>query len=173
MPQAPSPMPAGDNSRNVHQRRCHVDLQATLVFITLSPEALPEEAIAVLEEAFKRVAAETGSDVLQAQWHPGHVALHMRYRASSTLAKIVNSLKSVSSRRLGVAFPQLTVDGFWSPSYMAASCTLEDANAADRIQTYLQELSLPARAPRTLPLVLSPSRVSPLAGSKAKRTRDR
>ena len=73
-----------------------------------------------------------------------HVHLLLHYPPKMSVAKIVNSLKGVSSRLLRQYHPEIEDAYFkgvlWSPSYFAASC---GGAPLSIIRTYIQNQQTP------------------------------
>lgn len=103
-------------------------LHAHLVFVPkYRRKVISQRAFAILEEAWRRVCADLEATLLEANFEPDHVHLLVEYPPKLALARLVNSLKGVSARRLRAAdLPEvrdkLWGSHFWSPSYCAVSC---------------------------------------------------
>jgi len=98
-----------------------------LVFVTkyrrkVFTPAAPDD----LRTIFASVCADFESELIEMQGEDDHVHLLVNFPPKASIAKLVNSLKGVSSRRLRQLHPGLRRryrNGvLWSPSYFAASC---------------------------------------------------
>jgi len=89
--------------------------------------AISERAFEILRASWVEVCADFGSELREANFEPDHAHLLIDYPPKVAIAKLVNSLKGVSARRLRAQnFREVTNvlwgDHFWSPSYCAVSC---------------------------------------------------
>ena len=104
------------------------NLNAHLVFVTKYRRTVIDEAIfGVMRAAWEVVCREFECELTEANYEGDHVHLLVAYPPKVSLARLVNSLKGVSSRRVRAAqFPAITQalwgDHLWSPSYCAVSC---------------------------------------------------
>ena len=104
------------------------DLQAHLVFIPKYRRAvITERVFSILKTAWEQVCQDFGCELRETGWESDHVHLLVGYPPKVALARLVNSLKGVSARRLRAAdLPEvrkkLWGEHFWSPSYCAVSC---------------------------------------------------
>lgn len=99
-----------------------------MVFVPKYRRAIfTERAFAVLKAAWTTVCVDFECELREANFEPDHVHLLVGYPPKVSLARLVNSLKGVSARRLRQAhLPEvrgkLWGDHLWSPSYCAVSC---------------------------------------------------
>jgi putative transposase len=104
------------------------NLQAHLVFIPkYRREVITERVFALLQSAWQQVCTDFESELIESGWEPDHVHLLVAYPPKVALARLVNSLKGVSARRVRAARlaevrGKLWGEHFWSPSYCAVSC---------------------------------------------------
>ena len=104
------------------------NLQAHLVFIPKYRRAvITERVFSILKTAWEQVRQDFGCELRETGWESDHVHLLVGYPPKVALARLVNSLKGVSARRLRAAdLPEvrrkLWGEHFWSPSYCAVSC---------------------------------------------------
>jgi putative transposase len=115
-------------SSNIRSGR-HVvfNLHAHLVFVTkYRRKVLDQKILADMKNIFEKIATE--SQVILKEFNGEQDLVHMliHYPPKLSLAKLVNSLKGVSSRRLRQNWPELEEKYYkgvlWSPSYFAGSC---------------------------------------------------
>lgn len=103
-------------------------IQAHLVFVPKYRKAvISQRVFDVLRSAWEQVCSDFESKLTESGWENDHVHLLVEYPPKVALAKLVNSLKGVSARRVRAAdLPEvrgkLWGSHFWSPSYCAVSC---------------------------------------------------
>jgi putative transposase len=94
-----------------------------LVFVTKYRRGvLTEEHIDALRGVFASVCADFGAELVKMDGEDDHVRLLVAYPPHVAVARLVNSLKGVSARRLRQRYRVRTYrEHLWSPSYFAAS----------------------------------------------------
>ena len=102
-------------------------LHVHLVFVTkYRRDVLSDLANRDLKRIFAKVCRDFEAELVECDGEDDHVHLLVHYPPKVALSKLVNSLKSVSSRLLREARPEITgryhKGVLWSPSYFAASC---------------------------------------------------
>jgi putative transposase len=79
-----------------------------------------------LRDLFTRICEDFEARLVESNGEDDHVHLLVEYPPKVAIAKLVNSLKGVSSRRLRLLHPEIAQRYYqgvlWSPSYFAASC---------------------------------------------------
>lgn len=108
-------------------RHCVFALHVYLVFVTkYRRKVLSAAAHKTLRELFTRICEDFEARLVESNGEDDHVHLLVEYPPKMAIAKLVNSLKGVSSRRLRVQHPEIAQRYYqgvlWSPSYFAASC---------------------------------------------------
>ena len=109
-------------------RSCVFLLHVHLVFIAKYRRCVFTKSILVeLREIFQNVCEKFGATLVEFEGEKDHVHLLVNYAPTTSVSKLVNSLKGVSSRMIRKKnYP--TVKGYlwgnalWSPSYFAGSC---------------------------------------------------
>jgi putative transposase len=98
-------------------------LNVHLVFVTKYRRGvLTSDQLDALRDVFARVCADFGADLLEMDGEDDHVHLLVAYPPQVAVARLVNSLKGVSARRLRQRYQMRTHrEHLWSPSYFAAS----------------------------------------------------
>jgi putative transposase len=98
-------------------------LNVHLVFVTKYRRGvLTGDHLDALRDVFARVCADFGADLLEMDGEDDHVHLLVAYPPQVAVARLVNSLKGVSARRLRQRYQLRTHrEHLWSPSYFAAS----------------------------------------------------
>jgi putative transposase len=94
-----------------------------LVFVTKYRRGvLTGEHLEALREVFASVCGDFGAELVEMEGEDDHVHLLITYPPTITVARLVNSLKGVSARRLRQRYRVRTHrEHLWSPSYFAAS----------------------------------------------------
>jgi len=94
-----------------------------LVFVTKYRRGvLSADHLDTLRDVFTNVCADFGADLVELDGQDDHVHLLVAYPPQVAVARLVNSLKGVSARRLRQRYRMRThQEHLWSPSYFAAS----------------------------------------------------
>ena len=98
-------------------------LSVQLVFVTKYRRGvLTGEHLNALQEVLARVCADFGAELVEMDGDDDHIQLLVTYPPQVAIARLVNSLKGVSARRLRQRYRIRTHrEHLWSPSYLAAS----------------------------------------------------
>jgi putative transposase len=102
-------------------------LHAHLVFVTkFRHKVFGDQHLARMEEIMRAVCVDFETELVEFNGENNHVHLLVNFPPKVALAKLVNSLKGVSSRRLRQEFPDLRrhyyrANKLWSGSYFAGS----------------------------------------------------
>jgi putative transposase len=110
-----------------HGRHCVFALHVHLVFVTkYRKRVFTQKTILALKEIFRSVCTQFEAELVEFDGESDHVHLLVNYPPKTTISKLVNALKGVSSRLLRKAYPEIASKYWkgvlWSPSYFAASC---------------------------------------------------
>ena len=117
-------------------------LHVHLVFITKYRRGVITQRVrSELEQSFRKVCEDFESELLECDGQDDHVHLLVAYPPKVGVARLVNSLKGVSARRIrALDLPEvrgkLWGTAFWSPSYCAVSC---GGAPLDIIKRYIQD----------------------------------
>lgn len=108
-------------------RHCVFKLHCHLVFVTKYRfDVLQGYMLPTLRSLFENVCNEFEVELVEFNGEADHVHLLVNFPPKVSIAKLVNSLKGVSSRKLKLHHPEVANRYFksalWSPSYFAASC---------------------------------------------------
>jgi putative transposase len=128
-------------------RHCVFGLHAHLVFVTkFRHEVFTDRHLARLEEIIRAVCADFETELVKFHGEHNHVHLLVNFPPKVAIAKLVNSLKGVSSRRMRQEFPDLVehyyrANKLWSGSYFAGS--LADAPLTV-LRQYIEQQNRPA-----------------------------
>ena len=109
-------------------RHCVFNLHVHLVFVTkYRRRVFTKSILNDLETIFSKVCDDFEATLVECDGESDHVHLLVTYPPKMAIAKLVNSLKGVSSRLIrSKGYPSveraLWGGSLWSPSYFAASC---------------------------------------------------
>lgn len=98
-----------------------------LVFVTkVRHEVFADRHLTRMEEIMRGVCADFEAELVEFNGENNHVHLLVNFPPKMAVARLVNSLKGVSSRRLRQEFPDLVrhyyqATKLWSGSYFAGS----------------------------------------------------
>ncbi|MET8261870.1 IS200/IS605 family transposase [Micromonospora sp. NPDC005553] len=108
-------------------RHCTFALHAHLVFVTkYRHQVFSDQHLKRMHDIMRTVCADFDTELIEFNGEDNHVHLLVNFPPKIALAKLVNSLKGVSSRRLRQEFPDLVrhyyrTNRLWSASYFAGS----------------------------------------------------
>ena len=127
-------------------RNCVFLLHAHLVFVTkYRHKVFVGEHLTHMETIFKAVCSDFEAVLIEFNGEVDHVHLLVNYPPKVSLAKLVNSLKGVSSRLLKKDHPGLTEHywkgALWSPSYFAGSC---GGASIETLRAYIEKQIAPS-----------------------------
>jgi putative transposase len=127
-------------------------LNVHLVFVTKYRRGvLTGEHLDTLRDVFTSVCADFGATLVELDGQDDHVHLLVAYPPHVAIARLVNSLKGVSARRLGQRYRMRTHrEHLWSPSYFAASagaaaCEAEACAPLETLRQYIRQQRTPGR----------------------------
>lgn len=108
-------------------RRCTSCMHVHLVFVTKSrTKVFTKPVLADMRGIFAKVCTNFEAELVEFNGGTDHAHLLVTYPPKMAVSKLVNSLKSVSSRMLRKNHPdwiqQHWENALWSPSYFAGSC---------------------------------------------------
>lgn len=110
------------------KRHCVFLLHVHLVFVTkYRRKIFNHEHLEEMKLIFTRVCQSFESELIECDGETDHVHLLVSYPPKIPVSRLVNSLKTSTSRVLRNKYPQhikrhLWKDSLWSPSYFAGSC---------------------------------------------------
>ena len=108
-------------------RHCVFLLHAHLVFVTKYRRSVfSKSMLESLKVYFRKVCEDFSVDLVEFNGEKDHVHLLVNYSPKTSLSKLVNSLKGVSSRKLRQDYADSISSIYyrgvlWSPSYFAGS----------------------------------------------------
>jgi len=127
-------------------RHCVFMLHTHLVFVTKYRRNIFSKAILDdLKTIFESVCHDFNAKLVEFDGEKDHVHLLINYPPTVSIAKLVNSLKGVSSRMLRKKnYPEIMRNLWgnmpWSPSYFAGSC---GGAPLEIIKQYIQQQQIP------------------------------
>ena len=126
-------------------RHCVFNMHVHLVFITkYRRKVFKKPVLNAMQGYFHKVCSDFDAELREFDGGDNHVHLLVHYPPKVAVARLVNSLKGVSSRRLKQEFPDLTRhyhnNALWSPSYFAGSC---GGAPIEVIRQYIQDQNTP------------------------------
>jgi len=125
---------------NDYRRGRHVvsALNVHLVFVTkFRRGVLTGKHLDTLREVFASVCADFGAELVEMDGEDDHVQLLVAYPPHVAVARLVNSLKGVSARRLRQRYRVRTHrEHLWSPSYFASSA---DGASLETLRAYIRQ----------------------------------
>jgi len=127
-------------------RHCVFAMHAHLVFVTkFRHEVFGDRHLARMEAVMRDVCRDFETELVEFNGGHNHVHLLVDFPPKVAVARLVNSLKGVSSRRLRQEFPDLArhyyrANKLWSGSYFAGS-----VGGAPRsvVQQYIEQQNRP------------------------------
>ena len=126
-------------------RHCVFQMHVHLVFVTkYRYKVLQGYMYPTLKKLFEKVCDEFEVELVEFNGEEDHVHLLVNFPPKVAVAKLVNSLKGVSSRKLKLHHPEVANRYFkgalWSPSYFAASC---GGSPLETIKQYVEQQRTP------------------------------
>lgn len=135
----------GDVRTGTH---CTFALHAHLVFVTkYRHRVFSDQHLKRMEDIMRTVCADFDTELVEFNGEDNHVHLLVTFPPKVALAKLVNSLKGVSNRRLRQEFPDLArhyhhTNRLWSASYFAGSI---GGAPLSILQQYIKQQNRPAQ----------------------------
>ncbi len=116
------------------------------VFVTkYRRKVLNQKILDDMKSIFEKISTEHQVILKEFNGEEDHVHMLIHYPPKVSLAKLVNSLKGVSSRRLRQNWPELEKRYYqgvlWSPSYFAGSC---GGAPVEIVRKYIEAQKTPA-----------------------------
>lgn len=126
-------------------RHCKFNMHVHLVFVTkYRKKTLTQKSLNILNIIFSKVCDDFEATLVEMDGERDHVHLLIEYPPKVAIAKLVNSLKGVSSRLLRKHLPSIRKNYWkgvlWSPSYFAASC---GGAPISIVKQYIQQQNTP------------------------------
>lgn len=128
-------------------RHCVFAMHIHLVFVTKYRRMVfTSEILSEMHSIFVKVCEDFEAELVEFEGERDHVHLLVNYPPKIAVARLVNSLKGVSSRLLRQKkYPSIQKslwgDTLWSPSYFAGSC---GGAPLEMVKKYIQAQDRPA-----------------------------
>jgi len=108
-------------------RHCIFNMHVHLVFVTKYRRKVFEKYhIEPLRDIFENICKKFESTLEECNGEDDHIHLLINYPPKVSISKLVNNLKTVSSRMMRQQYPDISNRYFkntlWTPSYFASSC---------------------------------------------------
>jgi putative transposase len=109
-------------------RHCVFNLHVHLVFVTkYRRKIFTKRVLKEISQIFSNVCLDFDASLIECSGEKDHVHLLVNYPPTTSISKLINSLKGVSSRLIRKKkYPEvensLWKNSLWSPSYFAGSC---------------------------------------------------
>ena len=125
-------------------RNCHAlyNLQYHLILVTkYRRNCINEDVFAILQDQTAKVLEMNGACLEEINYEPDHVHILLSAPPQASLAKLINSIKTTTSRRIRKEMPDYIAEYygkplFWSRSYMILS---SGGAPIEVIKQYIQE----------------------------------
>ncbi|MEU4677840.1 IS200/IS605 family transposase [Micromonospora sp. NPDC023737] len=127
-------------------RHCVFAMHVHLVFVTkFRHNVFADRHLTRMEAIMRDVCADFEAELVEFNGEANHVHLLVNFPPKVAVARLVNSLKGVSSRRLRQEFPDLAhhyyqTNKLWSGSYYAGSVGGPPLNA---VKQYIEQQNHP------------------------------
>jgi putative transposase len=128
-------------------RHCVFAMHVHLVFVTkLRHKVFGARHLSRMKEIMRDVCTDFEAELVEFNGENNHVHLLVNYPPKMAVARLVNSLKGVSSRRLRQEFPDLVrhyyrANKLWSGSYFAGSAGGAPLSV---VKQYIEQQNRPA-----------------------------
>ncbi|WP_166387271.1 IS200/IS605 family transposase [Catellatospora methionotrophica] len=128
-------------------RHCVFAMHVHLVFVTkFRHQVFATRHLSRMEQIMRDVCADFEAELIEFNGDINHVHLLVNHPPKVAVARLVNSLKGVSSRRLRQEFPDLArhyyrANKLWSGSYFAGSVGGAPISA---LRQYIEQQNRPA-----------------------------
>ena len=123
----------------IHKGRGVSDLKAHLVLVTkYRKKIIDKQMLEFLEGVFRRTIEKWEGRLIEFNGESDHIHVLFQYNPQTELSKLINNLKTVSSRLTNKEYPERKnwQGAFWSGSYFIASC---GGVTVDKLKEYVQK----------------------------------
>ena len=124
-----------------------VDIKAHLVLVSkYRKKVFTDEMLTTLEAVMNKNLEKNGCELIEFNGEPDHVHLLFQYLPQQQLSKLVNSMKTATSRVLSKQFEAELKQVYWrkkvvwSSSYYVSSC---GGVTIDKLKEYIEEQDRP------------------------------
>ncbi|MEA5500208.1 IS200/IS605 family transposase [Limnoraphis robusta Tam1] len=130
-----------------HSARAVSDVQAHLVLVSkYRKKVFTDEMLTTIEAVINKNLEKNGCELIEFNGEPDHVHLLFQYLPQLQLSKLVNSIKTATSRVLSKQFETQLKEIYWgkkvvwSSSYYVSSC---GGVTVERLKEYIEEQERP------------------------------
>ena len=125
-------------------RNCHslYNLQYHLILVTKYRKKCINEAVfAILKDQIAKVLKMNGACLEEINYEPDHVHILLSAPPQACLAKLINSIKTTTSRRIRKEMPDYIKAFYWKPLFWNRSYMILSSGGApiEVIKQYIQE----------------------------------
>lgn len=130
----------------IHKGRSVSDLKVHLVLCTkYRRNVMNGEMLTFMEGVFRRTLGKWDGRLIEFNGEPDHVHVLFQYTPQTDLSKLVNNLKTVSSRLIRKEYAEviskkLWKGALWSGSYFMSSC---GGATLEQLKKYVQKQNRP------------------------------
>ena len=125
-------------------RNCHAlyNLQYRLILVTkYRKKCINEDVFAILKDQIAKVLKMNGACLEEINYEPDHVHILLSAPPQACLAKLINSIKTTTSRRIRKEMPDYIKAFYWKPLFWSRSYMILSSGGApiEVIKQYIQE----------------------------------
>ncbi len=125
-------------------RNCHslYNLQYHLILVTKYRKKCINEAVfSILKDQIAKVLKMNGACLEEINYEPDHVHILLSAPPQACLAKLINSIKTTTSRRIRKEMPDYIKVFYWKPLFWSRSYMILSSGGApiEVIKQYIQE----------------------------------
>jgi putative transposase len=125
-------------------RNCHAlyNLQYHLILVTkYRKKCINEDVFAILKDQIAKVLKMNGACLEEINYEPDHVHILLSAPPQACLAKLINSIKTTTSRRIRKEMPDYIKAFYWKPLFWSRSYMILSSGSApiEVIKQYIQE----------------------------------
>lgn len=125
-------------------RNCHslYNLQYHLILVTkYRKKCINEDVFAILKDQIAKVLKMNGACLEEINYEPDHVHILLSAPPQACLAKLINSIKTTTSRRIRKEMPDYIKAFYWKPLFWSRSYMILSSGGApiEVIKQYIQE----------------------------------
>lgn len=129
-----------------HHRHCVYRINLHIVFITkYRKKVITVDILKDLEKIFSRLCGNAKSELIEFNGESDHVHLLVDISPDIAPAKLVNTLKTISSRMIRKKYAEYLQPFYWKPVFWTGAYFVTSAGGAslDALKTYIQNQDTP------------------------------
>ncbi len=127
-------------------RHCVYSLSVHVVFVTkYRRKVITKEMLERLKEVFSRLCSNQKSELIEFGGEPDHVHLLIDLSPDIAVSRLINTLKTISSRLIRKEFAEHLKQFYWKPVFWTgAYCAISSGGAPlDVLKSYIQNQDEP------------------------------